>query len=109
MTVRTEDDLLGMLDGFHITDRALARSRERARASGGDPAASAALKKEMRRYFSAVARESTSHLAHLDRRLDDLYQRQYNAQAERAVAQRRLDEAKRVLSALGDAAGDGKP
>ena len=107
--MRTEEELLGMLDGFHITDRALARSRERASSGSGGPAAAAALKKEMRRYFGALARESASHLAHLDRRLDDLYQRQYNAQAERAVAQRRLDEANRVLRALGDAAGDGKP
>jgi hypothetical protein len=96
------DELLAMLDSFHVTDRALARSRDRARSSNGDAASLAALKKEMRRYFAAVARESISHLADLDRRLDDLYQRQYNAQAERSVAQRRLEAARRVLDALGE-------
>jgi hypothetical protein len=98
------DELLALLDGFHITDRALVRSRDRARVSGGDVAAVEGLKKEMRRYFDAVARESTADLAGLDRRLDDLYQRQYNAQAERSIAQRRLDAARRVLEALGPAA-----
>ena len=93
------DGLLALLDEFHITDRALIRSRDRARSSG-DAVAVEALKKEMRRYFDAVARESTAHIAGLDRRLDDLYQRQYNAQAERSVAQRRLDAARRVLDAL---------
>jgi hypothetical protein len=96
------DELLAMLDSFHVTDKALVRSRERARSTNGDAASLVALKKEMRRYFAAVARESVSHLADLDRRLDDLYQRQYNAQAERSVAQRRLEAARRVLDALGD-------
>jgi len=96
------DELLAMLDGFHVTDKALVRSRDRARSNNGDAATLVALKKEMRRYFAAVARESVSHLADLDHRLDDLYQRQYNAQAERSVAQRRLEAARRVLEVLGD-------
>ena len=99
------DELLALLDAFHVTDRALARSRDRARSESGDAEALASLKKEMRRYFAAVARESVAHLADLDRRLDDLYQRQYNAQAERGAAQRRLEAARRVLDALGDAGG----
>jgi len=99
------DELLALLDAFHVTDRALARSRDRARSQSGDAEALASLKKEMRRYFAAVARESVAHLADLDRRLDDLYQRQYNAQAERGAAQRRLEAARRVLDALGAAAG----
>ena len=60
----------------------------------------AALQKEMRRYFGEVAAESASQLGALDRRLDDLYQRQYNAQAERNVAQRRLEGARAVLAAI---------
>lgn len=94
------DELVALLDRFHITDKALVRSRERARSAHGDARATAALKREMQRYFSAVARESTAQLAALDRRLDDLYQRQYNAQAERSVAQRRLEAARGVLDAL---------
>lgn len=99
------DELLALLDEFHVTDKALVRSRDRARSEAGDAGALASLKKEMRRYFAAVARESVTHLADLDRRLDDLYQRQYNAQAERGAAQRRLEAARRVLDALGDAGG----
>ena len=100
------DELLALLDSFHVTDRALMRSRDRARSAAGDITAVASLKKEMRRYFAAVARESVTHLADLDRRLDDLYQRQYKAQAERGAAQRRLEAARRVLDALdGDGGG----
>lgn len=93
-------DLLAMLDGFHITDRALLRARDRARSAMDDPQTLAVLQKEVRRYFGGVAAESVSQLGALDRRLDDLYQRQYNAQAERSVAQRRLDGARAVLAAL---------
>ena len=39
-------------------------------------------------------------MAEVDRRLDDMYQRQFNLTAERAVAQRRLDGARDVLRAL---------
>ena len=97
---RTADDLLAMLDAFHITDRALVRVRDRARSASDDPRMLAALHKEMRRYFNAVAAESSSQLTALERRLDDLYQRQFNAQAERSVVQRRLDGARAVLAAL---------
>lgn len=92
-------ELLAMLEPFHITDRGLMRCRDRVRASADD-ASVAALRKEMRRYFSAVERESTSHLRALDAKLDDLYQRQYNLQAEHSVAERRLASARGVLSAL---------
>ncbi len=95
-------ELAAMLDRFHITDRALLRSRDRARDSE-DPAAVAALKKEMRRYFGAVERESVRDLAAIDAKLDDLYQRQYNLHAERGVAERRLDGARTVLKAVAEA------
>lgn len=93
--------LLELLSGYHITDRALVRARDTARASG-DAAAEAALRREMRRYFTAVERESRAQLTALDARLDDLYQRQYNLQAERSVTERRMLGARSVLGALGD-------
>jgi len=93
------DTLLALLDGFHITDRALVRTRERAR-SNADGQAASALRKEMRRYFGGVERESASHLSSLDAKLEELYQRQYNLQAERGVAERRLLGARKVLAAL---------
>ena len=92
-------ELLAMLDGFHITDRALLRCRDRVRASH-DGAAVAALEKEMRRYFGGMERESERHLRSIDAKLDDLYQRQYNLTAERGVAERRLSGARSVLAAL---------
>lgn len=94
------DVLIALLDGFHITDRALVRSRDRARKSR-DAGSTTALAKEMRRYFAAVEREAASHLTSIDGKLDELYQRQYNLQAERGVAERRLLGARKVLAELG--------
>ena len=88
-----------LVDEFHVTDRALVRARDRMRA-GGDEAAAADFARHVKRYFSALERETTSHIAHIDRTLDELYQRQYNAQAERSVAARRLERARAVLAAL---------
>lgn len=92
------DKLVALLDGYHITDRALARFRDRVRS--GDDRALPDLRKEMRRYFSGVRREAAAQLSGIDVKLDDLYQRQYNLQAERGVAQRRLEGAQSVLDAL---------
>ena len=94
------DNLIAMLDGFHITDRALVRSRDRAR-KARDAGSTSALAKEMRRYFAAVERESGAHLTSIDAKLDELYQRQYNLQAERGVAERRLLGARKMLAELG--------
>ena len=99
-TSASAGELLALLDAHHITDRALLRARDRVRSESDDPRTLAALHKEMRRYFGGVAAESVSQLGALERRLDDLYQRQYNAQAERSVAQRRLEGARTVLAAL---------
>jgi len=96
--------LLATLERFHVTDRSLSRARDRA-AAKLDAASEAQLRKEMRRYFAAVERESASDLAAIDRKLDDLYQRQYNLHAERGVAERRLASARDVLTGLGEAAG----
>ena len=92
--------LLALVDDFHITDRALVRARERLRAGAADAAAVEALRRAVAKYFGDMAAESEHDLGAIDRRLDDLYQRQYNLQAERGVAERRLIGAKRVLEAL---------
>jgi hypothetical protein len=94
--VKSADPLIALLDAHHITDRALVAARERAR-TAGDAASAAALRRETIRYFSAVARESGSTLAALDRKLEELYQRQYNLQAERGVVERRLSGARKAL------------
>jgi len=97
--VRDLDGLLALVDEFHITDRGLRSARERVRRGDG-PAAVEALVRAAAKYFGDMASEADRHLADLDRKLDDLYQRQYNLQAERSVAERRRDGARRVLDAL---------
>ena len=92
-------ELLALVDGFHITDKRLLRARaEIARAN--DATAERAFRSEVQRYFGSLAREAERHVAEVDRRLDDVYQRQFNLSAERAVAQRRLEGARDVLRAL---------
>jgi hypothetical protein len=97
--VSDSERLIALLESFHITDRSLLRWRDKARVSG-DPGAAAALKREMRRYFGALEREALAQVSSLDGKLDELYQRQYNLQAEHAVAQRRLSGSRKVLAAL---------
>lgn len=94
--------LLALIDEFHITDRALVRAREHVR-NGDSPAAVEALRRSAAKYFGDMATEAEQHLREIDRKLDDLYQRQYNLQAERGVAERRLSGARRVLRSLDDA------
>jgi len=103
------EELLALVDEFHITDRALVRARERVRAGAVDASAIEALRRAVAKYFRDMAAESEHDLGAIDRKLDDLYQRQYNLQAERGVAERRLSGARRVLAALdaASAAEDG--
>jgi hypothetical protein len=91
-------ELLALVDAFHITDRRLLRARA-ALDRGGDQAEQA-FRRTAQRYFEALAREAEEHVAEVDRRLDDTYQRQFNLSAERAVAERRLVGAREVLRAL---------
>ena len=93
--------VLELVDGFHITDRRVLRARE-AVARDGRPGAVRAFVDAARRYFSALEREAQEQITSAERRLDDVYQRQYNLQAERAVAERRRDGARDVLQALED-------
>jgi hypothetical protein len=92
-------ELLALVDGFRITDKRLLRARA-ALEGNHDAAAERSFRKEAQRYFELLAREAQEHVADVDRRLDDTYQRQFNLNAERAVAQRRLEGARDVLSAL---------
>jgi|ERR1700694_3226019 len=91
--------VLKLVDGFHITDKRLLRARK-AVGEHADAAAIAAFRTEAIRYFTSLAREAQQHMNAVDRRLDDLYQLQYNLQAERAVAERRCEGAHELLQAL---------
>ncbi len=92
-------ELLNLLERFHITDRSVLRARDAAR-RGGDRAFDV-LRRETARYFSSLQRESGRQLKDIDRKLDDLYQRQYNLQAERGIAERRRLGALEVLQMIG--------
>ncbi|MDQ6780505.1 MAG: hypothetical protein M3Z37_05045 [Candidatus Eremiobacteraeota bacterium] len=94
-------NVLQMVDSFHITDRKLMRARK-ALEGGAGPAEVAVFCREAQRYFRVLQREAEQDMRSVDRRLDDLYQLQYNLQAEHAVAQRRRDGARELLEALGD-------
>lgn len=96
-------DLLALIDEFHITDRGLVRAREGVRRAS-DAASVEALRRAAAKYFGDMAAESERDVVEIDRKLDDLYQRQYNLQAERSVAERRREAARRVLAALADVA-----
>ncbi len=52
----------------------------------------------VRGYFSGFHREAKHHLQRIDRRLEQLAQLQFNATAERGVANRRLEITQSVLS-----------
>lgn len=99
-------EVLKLVDGFHITDRRLLRARKALQGSSSESAAREFCRQAMR-YFRSLEREADDHIRSVDRRLDDIYQRQYNLQAERAVAQRRRDNARDVVAAL--SAGEKTP
>ena len=101
-------DLLALIDEFHITDRSLVRARDRVRNDDG-AAAVEALRRAAAKYFGEMASEADRHLRELDGKLDDLYQRQYNLQAERGVTERRRDGAHRVLQSLDDVNQQARP
>ena len=92
-------ELLTLVDAFHITDKRLVRARAALQRTQ-DASTEREFVAAARRYFQAVAREAEEHVVEVDRRLDDTYQRQFNLNAERAVAQRRLQSARDVLRAL---------
>ncbi|MDE2573259.1 MAG: hypothetical protein KGM44_12170 [bacterium] len=97
--------LLRQIGAYRIGDRALRAALERVQASldrGESPSQRDldAFVREARRYFEALERESRAQIKDLDRRLDDLFQQQYNLQAERGVAHRRLLGAGETLAML---------
>jgi hypothetical protein len=96
-------ELLALVDEYHITDRRLMRARKLVIESPNQQN-ERDFRKETRRYFLAVAREARADLADVDRKLDDIYQRQYNLHAERAVLQRRMEGAGKIMAELDEAA-----
>jgi hypothetical protein len=91
------------VEGFHLHDRSFSRAqREMWRIlEAGEELNGESVSKYLdavRRYFSGFHREATEHLKRLDRRLASLAQLQFNADAERTVADRRVEITRNVLS-----------
>jgi hypothetical protein len=59
-------------------------------------------RKAVERYFSAFAREAVRRLDELDKRISHINQVQFNLQAERGVALRRVEVTQGVLSGLAE-------
>lgn len=91
------------VEGFHLRDRALNRAQREmgrileAREELNGESVSRYLD-AVRRYFSGFHREAMEHVKRLDRRLEELAQLQFNAAAERGVANRRVEITWNVLS-----------
>jgi len=97
--------LVRHVGAYRISDRSLRASLERVqsyteRGEAPPEPELAAFMRAARRYFETLEREARAHLKDIDRRLDDLFQQQYNLQAERGVAQRRLAGAGETLALL---------
>jgi len=59
-------------------------------------------RKAVERYFSGFAREAVRRLEDLDKRIAHINQVQFNLQAERGVALRRVEVTQGVLSGLAE-------
>jgi hypothetical protein len=59
-------------------------------------------RKAVERYFSVFAREAVRRLDELDKRISHINQVQFNLQAERGVALRRVEVTQGVLSGLAE-------
>jgi hypothetical protein len=91
---------------LHITDRAMkqAQSEAEERVRAGDPDAHARRKyiEAVRKYFSGFEKEARTHLRDVDRRLEHINQVQFNLNAERGVAVKRIEATQSVLADLSD-------
>ena len=100
--------LVETIDAFYIRDRALMRAQKKMAdllaQRAPDAAATRAYLAEVKRYFAGFDREAEAQLARVDRELANLYTRQYNLTAERAVAARRVEATQGVLAKLAELA-----
>lgn len=91
---------------FYVRDRSLERAQKKISAAleigDPEPAVVASYFAEVRRYFAGFDREAAAQLVRVDRELANLYTRQYNLTAERAVAARRVEATQGVLHTLAE-------
>lgn len=97
-------DLVTRVSAFHITDRAMKAAQRDVEAAlardAVDPDERRAYYRAVIRYFEGFDREARAHLRDVDRRLEELNQRQFNLIAERAVAVKRIEETQGLLTTL---------
>ena len=99
------DALAQRVGAFHITQPRMKRAQaeiERAIARGEiDERTRSTYLSAVRQYFEAFGREAHEHLRDVDRRLVHLNQVQFNLNAERSVARKRIEATDAVLHELG--------
>ncbi len=91
---------------FPVRDRRLRQAQERIEAafsvqSVGDEDVRVYLR-AVTAYFANFNAEARAQLRHVDRELERLYQRQYNLNAERGVAARRVEVTQGVLAVIAE-------
>ena len=96
--------LIAEVGAFYVTDRALKKAQASAESALAgetlDARAKTAYLAAVRSYFTGFEREAQAQLKHVDRELQKLYQLQYNLNAERSVAARRVEATQGVLMKL---------
>ncbi len=96
--------LIARVGEFHITDRAMKQAQteaeRRLREGTLDASAREAYVHAVRKYFTGFEKEARTHLRDVDRRLEHLNQVQFNLNAERGVAVKRIEATQSVLADL---------
>ena len=98
------ESLVRRVGEFHITDRAMrqAQTEAEARVKVGDADDNVRRRylEAVRKYFSGFEKEARAHLKDVDRRLEHVNQVQFNLNAERGVAVKRIEATQSVLADL---------
>ncbi|MBV8600710.1 MAG: hypothetical protein JO359_03990 [Candidatus Eremiobacteraeota bacterium] len=100
------EKLVAEVGEFRIRDRRLAAEQKKIEAilRERDPSSDEfrRYREAVERYFGAFAREARQRLDELDRRIAHVNQVQFNLQAERGVALRRIEKTQGVLSEVSE-------
>jgi len=96
--------LVATVATFYVKDKALLKAQRRIEAvlAAGEPSPDdvAAYLRAVERYFTPFAGEARAHLVAVERQLQHVFQVQFNLNAEREVAQRRIEATQGVLRSL---------
>ena len=96
--------LVARVGEFHITDRAMKQvqteAEDRLRQGSVDDGIRRRYLQAVRKYFTGFEKEARTHLRDVDRRLEHINQVQFNLNAERGVAVKRIEATQSVLADL---------